>query len=246
MTNFFENGTRRDAGRRMSKAVEEGEFGQYQMVRAVITLVKFVAESKGLERTVVDCSLYDPTGPTTCGAILTDVPLLYPKLNRHSGEEWTPEKNDLVLIGFVDGNLRDPVVLGCLAPPANAVQAASKADAPRYHRRRNGCWETIDKDGNRQVYVAAGDSLEVVGNGTVTIGGNLSVTVAGDAVIKAAKVTLDAATVECTGDLNVAGDIMDHVGSGGRSMASMRTIYNGHEHPENDDGGTTDGPNQQM
>lgn len=44
------------------------------------------------------------------------------------------------------------------------------------------------------------------------------------------------------GDLEVLGDIIDNVGSGGRSMASSRAIFNAHVHPENDNGGPTDPP----
>lgn len=54
------------------------------------------------------------------------------------------------------------------------------------------------------------------------------------------------ATGEITTDANVtaAGDVSDQGGE--KSMAGMRDVYNGHTHPENDEGGPTDQPNQQM
>ena len=45
--------------------------------------------------------------------------------------------------------------------------------------------------------------------------------------------------IECTHD------ITDQVGSGGQSMAAMRSIYNSHNHP-GDSGGTTGNPHQEM
>ncbi|WP_273152855.1 phage baseplate assembly protein V [Methylophaga thiooxydans] len=47
------------------------------------------------------------------------------------------------------------------------------------------------------------------------------------------------------GQLNVTGDIIDHVDSDGLTMASMRSTYNGHNH-DGDSGGTTSNPNQSM
>ncbi len=44
----------------------------------------------------------------------------------------------------------------------------------------------------------------------------------------------------------VTGEIEDRCDTDGRSMRSMREIYDTHTHPENDSGGPTDEPNQQM
>lgn len=46
--------------------------------------------------------------------------------------------------------------------------------------------------------------------------------------------------------LEVTGEIRDRCDSGGLTMHSMRQVYNGHEHDENDNGGPTDAPNQLM
>jgi len=47
------------------------------------------------------------------------------------------------------------------------------------------------------------------------------------------------------GNLEVTGDITDHIDATGQSMAAMRSTYNGHTHP-GDSGGTTGTPNQGM
>ena len=46
--------------------------------------------------------------------------------------------------------------------------------------------------------------------------------------------------------LKVTGDIIDQSSGDGISMAQMRSIYNAHVHPENDNGGPTDGPSEAM
>ncbi|MCR4146661.1 phage baseplate assembly protein V [Alcaligenes faecalis] len=55
-------------------------------------------------------------------------------------------------------------------------------------------------------------------------------------------VTLNTPKVIATGDIEAAGEIRDGVGT----MSSMRGTFNGHDHPENDNGGPTDKPNQRM
>lgn len=50
--------------------------------------------------------------------------------------------------------------------------------------------------------------------------------------------------MEC--DLDVTGQIRDLCDSSGRTMSGMRGIYNSHRHPENDSGGPTDTPNEEM
>jgi len=59
-------------------------------------------------------------------------------------------------------------------------------------------------------------------------------------------VELNTPLVKTTGQIQADLDITDQVQSGGRSMADMRSIHNGHNHNENDSGGPTDPPNQVM
>jgi phage baseplate assembly protein V len=72
-------------------------------------------------------------------------------------------------------------------------------------------------------------------------GGNIMVNAAQTVTIKAGTL----ARIEAP-RLEVTGDILDQCDGAGRTMASMRSIYDSHTHPENDSGGPTSAPNQQM
>lgn len=59
------------------------------------------------------------------------------------------------------------------------------------------------------------------------------------------QITVTAPLAYFSGQIQAAGHITDNVAAGtGRSMASMRSTYNGHTHPEH--GSTTSPPNQGM
>lgn len=81
--------------------------------------------------------------------------------------------------------------------------------------------------------------LHVPGDYTIHCAGNLLANVGGE-------VTFNTSRVNMTGDLEVVGDITDQRDSNTNSVGDMRDIYNSHEHPENDSGGPTDQPNEQM
>lgn len=49
-----------------------------------------------------------------------------------------------------------------------------------------------------------------------------------------------------TPEFNVTGDIRDRCDENGRTLYQFRDIYDDHHHPENDDGGPTDAPNEKM
>lgn len=222
-------------------------------------------DTSDAKQILVDLYMYDLMPP------LYGVPLLSQKINKTNGESEDPEAGDLVAVGFFAGNLRDPVVVGFLPPAENEIQSAA-ADAPRYHRRRNGTDLKVEKDGTRREYVAKDritevaedDELTVVGNGTVTIGGNLTVIIQGDASVTVqgaltadvtgnTTVTTPLATVngdvqvngniQASGNITAGGNVAD--AGGAKTMAGMRSTYNSHTHPENGQGGgTTSAPNQ--
>lgn len=53
--------------------------------------------------------------------------------------------------------------------------------------------------------------------------------------------------VKIGGNLEVAQDITDQTDDGNtRTVAGMRSVHNGHNHPENDNGGPTGSPSQEM
>jgi phage baseplate assembly protein V len=60
----------------------------------------------------------------------------------------------------------------------------------------------------------------------------------------ATRVNLTTPLVAASAAMQAAADITDRAGAGGTTMAGIRTIYNGHRHPET--GSTTNVPNQQM
>lgn len=210
----------RQSAMQESPAVEESEWRMFYPMRGYIEGVSF-PDQTDIRRTVVHVVILDRSGQRQDRRLI-EVPLLYPKLSEENGEEWTPEVGDMVLVGFVNANLRDPVILGHLAPPNNAIQAKA-TEAPRYHRRRNGTDEKIEKDGTRRVYVAKDDILEVEGDGTLTIRGNVTIIVDGQADITVAGpstittptatvhaetlVELDTPLVHATGNLAVDGGI---------------------------------------
>ena len=88
------------------------------------------------------------------------------------------------------------------------------------------------KEGEVALYDTQGQIVHLAENGKMHLIANEQVTV------KAPKCRVE-------GDLEVTGEIIDHVDTDGRSMASMRTVYNGHNH-DGDSGGTTGTPNQGM
>lgn len=98
---------------------------------------------------------------------------------------------------------------------------------------------TIEINANAQIHAVAPDVLADCDTATVNASSQVTLNtpqthITGDAVID--------------GQLNVGGNIVgaqqiiDAIGS----MQAIRGVYNSHTHPENDSGGPTDPPNQEM
>lgn len=82
------------------------------------------------------------------------------------------------------------------------------------------------KPGESAVYNAAGHTI-------VLYEDRIEVT-APRIVLKAAEeVVADTPLLRATGRIEAAGDIIDHAGSGGSSLAEVRAAHDGHHHPEN-------------
>lgn len=115
---------------------------------------------------------------------LENVPFCSAKYNGQdegTGEEWTPEPGDNVVVQFLNGRWSDPIITGMLPNPDSPIQATS-TDAPtgkrRYHRKCNKTDLVIDKDGNRIEYVSKNETVVVQDNETLTVvNGNLTITV---------------------------------------------------------------------
>ena len=88
-------------------------------------------------------------------------------------------------------------------------------------------------EGEVVIYNQNGDYIHIRANGTMK-------------VVAQTKIEIDCPLVEMSGDLRVKGDIVDRYETNTNNMHGMREIYNIHEHPENDSGGPTDNPNEQM
>jgi phage baseplate assembly protein V len=99
------------------------------------------------------------------------------------------------------------------------------------------------KAGEVALYDNLGQSVYLTQAGIVVNGGGLPMK-----FTNTPSVTLDTPTVHCTGNLDVdgnivaQGDISDH---NNKSMADMRTVFDGHDHND-PQGGTVGGPNQSM
>lgn len=101
------------------------------------------------------------------------------------------------------------------------------ADDPRF--RKSGL-----SAGEVAIYTDEGDFI------LLKRGNNIEIETHTLTVKALTKVRFESPVFECTGN------IIDKVEDGGQSMDGMRTVYNGHTHPENDSGGPTDSPNQTM
>ena len=82
----------------------------------------------------------------------------------------------------------------------------------------------------------------------VNAGSAVEITAPQVTVTASTSVTLDTPLVQATGNIRAAGNIAaaGQVSDGVGSMAQIRSTYNGHNHDENDNGGPTATPNQEM
>ena len=105
--------------------------------------------------------------------------------------------------------------------------------------------------GDVAIYDSRGQSIWLTAQGIVVNGAGLPLTVNDTPIVTvnaATQINLQTPKVSCSGDLAVAGnivaqgDIADH---GTKTMAGMRTVFNGHDH-DDPQGGVTAGPNSSM
>lgn len=87
--------------------------------------------------------------------------------------------------------------------------------------------------GEVAIYDDQGQSVHITRAGIVVNGGGKQIT-----LTNAPKARFEM-------DIDATGNITDNVDSGGRSMAGMRDVFNGHDH-DDPQGGTVSTPNQEM
>ncbi|OSQ42279.1 hypothetical protein THS27_14720 [Thalassospira sp. MCCC 1A01428] len=113
----------------------------------------------------------------------------------------------------------------------------------RRHRAQSGASE----NGEISLYDDQGQRITLKRGRKALIETDILHIVAANKVIITAPLAEFSGNVTIGGNLTVAGDITDQTGAGNaRSMAGMRETYNGHDHAENDNGGPTGTPNQEM
>lgn len=139
------------------------------------------------------------------------------------GHTSVPRAGALAVVAFVGGN-RDHGLAIAVDDRAGRITGLQPGDSCLYTFK--------DADGGHRVLLS--------GDRRVTIECKT-------ADVKAEeKATIDAPLTEVTGELRVGGDITDRYGNGGISVNTMRQIYDRHVHPENDEGGPTDVPEERM
>lgn len=189
-----------------------------QILRDLKTRV-MMALARGVVRAVNDAG----------GIQLVQVDLLADELRgnlervQNYGHTSVPLEGGLAIAAFLGGNRDHGVVL--------AVD--DRRHRPRGLQPGDSCLYTFqDANGGHRVHLTGDRAVTIVCN---------------TAEVKAdTKATIDAPLTEITGELRVLGDITDRYGNGGISVRAMREIYNTHVHPENDEGGPTDAPEEPM
>ena len=136
-------------------------------LKGIIQAVYFQDNSQNkTKQTKVDITLFGGY------ADLRNVPMMAQKINKNSGEEWTPEQGDFVIVQFINGMWTEPIVMGYCDAPDNEIMA-TEAQVPkgkrRYHMRCNKTDIVIDKDGNRTTYVNGHETVKIKHSEIVTV-----------------------------------------------------------------------------
>lgn len=123
------------------------------------------------------------------------------------GAYWIPEVDDQVLVQFLRGQLRQPVVTGSLYSQAAAPHAARGGGSdPKYFRTAGGHMLMMEDGTGRKI-----ELIDATGNNSVVIdseANSITVTATADVTIEAtASLTLKGAdiTIEATGSVTVTG-----------------------------------------
>jgi uncharacterized protein involved in type VI secretion and phage assembly len=125
------------------------------------------------------------------------------------GSVFVPEKDDEVLVAFIHGDMRFPIVLGGLYNGVDKPPAARKDGVDQKIIRTRHGHEVLldDSQGKAAVRVksAAGHVLEMDDQGkaikiTAVEGGSITVTATGDITLTAPKVTIESSAIDLGGN----------------------------------------------
>jgi phage baseplate assembly protein V len=100
------------------------------------------------------------------------------------GSVFVPEKGDEVLVAFIHGDMRFPIVLGGLYNGVDKPPTARTGGRDQKMIRTRAGHEVLLDDGAKEITI------------TTAQGGNVTVTATGEITLKAPKVTIDADAIE--------------------------------------------------
>jgi uncharacterized protein involved in type VI secretion and phage assembly len=124
------------------------------------------------------------------------------------GSVFVPEKDDEVLVAFVHGDMRFPIILGGLYNGVDKPPAARTDERDqKIIRTKHGHEVLLDDTASKaavRVKSAAGHVLEMDDQGkairiTAAAGGSVTVTAEGDITLKAPKVTIESSDIDLGG-----------------------------------------------
>ncbi|HYD37112.1 MAG TPA: phage baseplate assembly protein V [Allosphingosinicella sp.] len=117
------------------------------------------------------------------------------------GAYWIPEIEDQVIVAFMRGQLRQPIVLGSIySQLATPKLVRSSSSDPKYFRTKGGHMLLMEDGTGRKVELidATGDNSVVIDSEansiTVKSGGNVTVEAGGSLVLKGKDITIKAST----------------------------------------------------
>jgi phage baseplate assembly protein V len=149
----------------------------------------------------------------------------------------TREVEHMEPYGFTARPLQGAEAVAAAVGGARGHLVALVATDRRYRKRNLAKGEVA-------LYTDEGDEL-VFNRGRIVrlnAGSAVEVTAPLVTITASNSITLDTPDVFATGNIKANGQVSDGTGS----MQGMRDTYNGHDHDENDSGGPTDAPNQEM
>jgi uncharacterized protein involved in type VI secretion and phage assembly len=125
------------------------------------------------------------------------------------GSVFVPEKGDEVLVAFIHGDMRFPIVLGGLYNGVDKPPTARTAGRDQKIIRTKAGHEVLLDDGAKEIRI------------TTAEGGNVTVTATGEIKLKAEKVTVEANTIDLGGGATQRAVLGD----------ALKAAFDSHLHP---------------